>query len=168
MKTKPPTGRTRTADRKPDHKGAGHRRRLREKFLSSGLTGFHDYEVIELLLTLSTPRKDCKDAAKAAMKHFKSFHAVLEASPRALCEIPGIGPKNLLGIKLVKAVLDRYLKKRLMGRDPMKSSKELINYLSHQIRDKSRECLVAVYLDAKNHVAGAETIASGSLTGGSV
>ncbi|MCP4689403.1 MAG: hypothetical protein GY859_15220, partial [Desulfobacterales bacterium] len=47
-------------------------------------------------------------------------------------------------------------------------SKELINYLSHQIRDKSRECLVAVYLDAKNHVAGAETIASGSLTGGSV
>jgi DNA repair protein RadC len=33
------------------HKGSGHRERLREKFLTSGLSGFHDYEVIELLLT---------------------------------------------------------------------------------------------------------------------
>jgi DNA repair protein RadC len=33
------------------NKGEGHRERLREKFLHSGLSGFHDYEVIELLLT---------------------------------------------------------------------------------------------------------------------
>ena len=61
------------------HKGEGHRERLREKFLNSGLSGFHDYEVIELLLTLGTPRKDCKDAAKAALKRFKSLQGVLEA-----------------------------------------------------------------------------------------
>ena len=36
----------------------GHRQRLRTKFLKSGLDGFHDYEIIELLLTLGTPRKD--------------------------------------------------------------------------------------------------------------
>jgi len=52
------------------HKGVGHRQRLREKFLTSGLSGFHDYEVIELLLTLGTPRKDCKEAAKKAIKRF--------------------------------------------------------------------------------------------------
>jgi DNA repair protein RadC len=33
----------------------GHRQRLREKFLKSGLDGFHDYEIIELLLTLGQP-----------------------------------------------------------------------------------------------------------------
>jgi DNA repair protein RadC len=38
-------------DKKKPHKGEGHRARLREKFLTSGLRGFHDYEVIELLLT---------------------------------------------------------------------------------------------------------------------
>ena len=42
----------------------GHRKRLREKFIKSGLSGFHDYEIIELLLTLGTPRKDCKEIAK--------------------------------------------------------------------------------------------------------
>ena len=37
------------------HKAEGHRGRLRDKFLESGLSGFHDYEVIEMLLTLATP-----------------------------------------------------------------------------------------------------------------
>ena len=49
-------------------KGAGHRERLRKKFLRAGLDGFSDYEVIELLLTLGTPRKDCKQQAKARVK----------------------------------------------------------------------------------------------------
>jgi DNA repair protein RadC len=64
---------------KSEHKGAGHRQRLRERFLANGLEGFHDYEVIELLLTLATPRKDCKAAAKAVLKRFKTFQGVLEA-----------------------------------------------------------------------------------------
>jgi DNA repair protein RadC len=46
-----------------DGKTQGHRKRLREKFLKSGFTGFNDYEIIELLLSLGTPRKDCKQAA---------------------------------------------------------------------------------------------------------
>ena len=52
------------------HIGAGHRKRLREKFLQSGLDGFHDYEIVELLLTLGTPMKDCKQMAKEAIKKF--------------------------------------------------------------------------------------------------
>ena len=90
--------------KKKGHKGQGHRQRLRERFLKSGLDGFHDYEVIELLLTLATPRKDCKDAAKAALAKFKTLQGILEASSYELCQIGGIGPKNSFGIKLVKAV----------------------------------------------------------------
>jgi len=50
------------------HKGAGHRKRLRERFLQSGLDGFLNYEIVELLLTLGTPLKDCKGIAKEAVK----------------------------------------------------------------------------------------------------
>ena len=76
-------------DDKHSHKGVGHRQRLRHKFLQSGLAGFHDYEVIELLLTLAMPRRDCKDAAKAALKKFGSLQAVFEASPKELCAVSG-------------------------------------------------------------------------------
>ena len=106
------------------HKGEGHRQRLRQKFLNSGLDGFHDYEIIELLLTLATPRKDCKDQAKAALRRFKTFQGVIEATPQELQEIKGIGPKNLFGIKFVRAVAERYLKTRMIKRDPIRSSKE--------------------------------------------
>ena len=157
-----------TAETARVHKGEGHRKRLRDKFLNSGLEGFHDYEVIELLLTLVTPRKDCKDAAKAALNKFKTLQGVFEASSKSLCEVPGIGPKNLFGIRLIKAAADRYLKKRLIHKDPLNNSKELFEYLYHQLRDKPRESFIAVFLDAKNRVISTETLFEGTLTASSV
>lgn len=150
------------------HKGAGHRQRLREKFLGSGLDGFHDYEVIELLLTIGTPRKDCKDMAKAALKKFKTLQGVFEASSRELLQIKGIGEKNLFGVKLIKAVAERYLNASLMGKNPINSSKELYAYLTASMRDKSRECFKVIYLDAKNRVLATETLFKGTLTASSV
>ncbi|MFC1858103.1 DNA repair protein RadC [Thermodesulfobacteriota bacterium] len=150
------------------HKGEGHRQRLREKFLTSGLSGFHDYEVIELLLTIGTPRKDCKDLAKAVLKRFKTLQGVLEASPRELREVDGIGPKNLFGLRLIKAVADRYFQKRLIKKDPVSNSKELFDYLYNGLRDKYREHFLVIYLDAKNRVSTTETLFEGTLTASSV
>jgi DNA repair protein RadC len=150
------------------HKGEGHRSRLRERFLEAGLAGFHDYEVIELLLTLGTPRKDCKDAAKAALKKFKTLQGVCEASPAELCDVKGIGPKNLIGIKLIKAVSDRYLRKKIIHTDPINSSRDLVGYLTHTLRDKNEEVFKAIYLDAKNRVIAAETLFRGTLTSSAV
>ena len=61
------------------HVGAGHRKRLRDRFLQSGLGGFHDYEIVELLLTLGTPRKDCKQMAKEAIERFEKMTSEMEA-----------------------------------------------------------------------------------------
>jgi DNA repair protein RadC len=150
------------------HKGAGHRQRLRERFLAGGLDGFHDYEVIELLLTLAMPRKDCKDAAKAALKRFKTFQGVLEASPRELCKVSGIGSKNLFGLKLVKAAADRYLEKKLIHKDAINDSKTLFDYLYHSIGDKNREYFKVIFLDSKNQVIATKTVSEGTLTASSV
>lgn len=42
----------------------GHRQRLRERFLKSGLAGFGEHEVVKLLPTLAIPRSDVKPPAK--------------------------------------------------------------------------------------------------------
>ncbi len=150
------------------HKGAGHRKRLRDRFLRSGLDGFHDYEVIELLLTLGTPRKDCKQTAKALMHHFKTLSGVLDAEPADLCRIPGVGPINLFGLKLVPAVGRRCLKQKLERKQPLTNSKTLFDYLNHAIRDKKRECFIAIYLDAKNRVITDENLFTGTVTASAV
>jgi len=149
-------------------KGEGHRKRLRDKFLASGLTGFHDYEVIELLLTIGTPRKDCKDSAKDALKKFKTLQGVLEASSRELCEVKGIGSKSLFGIRLIKAVADRYLEQKITDKQHIHNSKDLFNYLYTRIGGKTRECFVVLYLDAKNSIIANEILFKGTLTASSV
>jgi len=155
-------------DRKPDHPGAGHRNRLRQRFLSAGLDGFLDYEVIELLLTLATPRKDCKAAAKLALKRFKTLQGVLEADPRELQDVPGIGTTNLLGIKLIKSVSERFLAKKVIGKNVIANSRDLYTYLNGAIRDKTRECFMAIFLDSKNRVIAMETLFEGTLTASGV
>lgn len=142
----------------------GHRQRLRERFLTAGLDGFHDYEVIELLLTLGTPRKDCKGPAKQALKRFKTLPGVLEASLDDLCEVVGIGPKNAIGIRLIKATTERYLKQRLLQKSAVHNSKELFDYLYGSLRDKNTERFKVLFLDTKNCIIAVETLFYGSLT----
>ncbi len=150
------------------HSGDGHRERLRDRFRRSGLSGFHDYEVVELLLTLATPRKDCKPAAKAAMERFGSLPAIFEASPRELCEVAGIGSRNLLGLKLIPAVCERYLEQKLSRQVPLNNSQALFDYLYKSMRDKKREQFKGIFLDARNNVVGIKTLFEGSLTGSRV
>ena len=118
---------------------AGHRKRLRERFIKSGLKGFHDYEIIELLLTLGTPRKDCKQLAKAAIKRFKNLRGVLEAPDGELQEIDGIGPHSVFGIRLVQEVAREFLKEKIIEKPFYKSAKEIFEYLYHSMRDLKKE-----------------------------
>lgn len=150
------------------HKGDGHRQRLRDKFLDSGLSGFHDYEVIELLLTLATPRKDCKEAAKAVLKKFGTLQQVLEASVNDLCSVDGIGSKNVFGIKLIQSVADRYLERKVIMTDPLSNSRALFDYLNLSMGSKDRECFKVLFLDAKNRVIAIDTLFTGTLTASSV
>ena len=89
------------------HKGSGHRKRLRDRFLQSGFDGFLDYEIVELLLTLGTPRKDCKQIAKVTIKEFGGLRGVLDASLDDLQKIKGVGSSNAFGMKLFQAISER-------------------------------------------------------------
>jgi len=150
------------------HKGKGHRQRLKQKFFAGGLVGFLDYEVIELLLILNTPRKDCKESAKELLSKFKTLQSVLEAEPEELQSVKGVGKENILGLKLIKAVADRYLEKRIISKDVVKNPDDLIKYLNHAIGNKNREYFAGIFLDAKNRVLASEILFSGTLTSSSV
>ena len=153
---------------RPKHKGEGHRKRLRDKFLSSGLDGFHDYEIIEILLTLGTPRKDCKEQAKEAIKKFKTLRGVLEADVEELQEIKGIGPHNVFGIKLIKEVAKASLKERLSEKPLITSSKDLFDYLYLSMRGLKNELFKVIFLNTKNRILEVEDLFEGTLNSSSV
>jgi len=143
---------------------SGHRQRLRDRFLDGGLQGFHDYEVIELLLSLGTPRKDCKQPAKDALKKFGSLNAVLDADPLELQEIDGIGPNNAFGLKLTQTVARRYLSQRVIGKDVITSVEEVMDFLKHNLKNKKQEVFSIIYLNGRNEIIEMEELFQGSLT----
>ena len=149
-------------------KGEGHRRRLREKFVRSSISGFHDYEIVELILTLGTPRKDCKQQAKEAIRKFKTLRGVLEAPIEELQEIDGIGPHNAFGIRLVQEVAREFLKEKILEKPICKSSKEIFDYLYHSMRDLKKEVFKVIFLDGKNQIIEIEDLFEGTLNGSSV
>jgi DNA repair protein RadC len=151
-----------------DDSHKGHRKRLREKFVASGLEGFHDYEVVELLLTLGSPRRDCKPQAKEAIRRFKTLRGVLEASPEDLRQIDGIGPHNAFGIKLVQAVARQFLKDKIIARPVYSSSQEIFDYLYHSMRDLKKEVFKVLYLNSQNQIIDIDDLCQGTVSASAV
>ncbi len=145
------------------YKGVGHRKRLRDRFLQSGLHGFLDYEIVELLLTLGTPRKDCKQIAKQAIEEFGGLRGVLDASLEELQKIKGIGPSNAFGIKLFQAVSERFAKEHIPEKITLNSLKAVADFLQKSIGRENKEHFVVLSLDAHNRLIKISNISVGSL-----
>lgn len=144
-------------------KGAGHRSRLRDRFLDKGLVGFSDAEILELLLSFGTPRTDCKEAARQLLKIFGSFSKVLEAPLVALQDVKGVGPKNSFALHFVHGVASHYLKERLYGKRYLHSSAEVAEYLIHSMRGLKKEVFTVIYLDSSHAIIDSEVVAEGTL-----
>ena len=68
----------------------GHRERARERFLKRDTSFFENYELFELLLFYSIPRKDVKSLAKALLKTFGSLRGVMLAPAEQLEQVQDI------------------------------------------------------------------------------
>ncbi len=141
----------------------GHRERLREKYQKAGLTAFHDYEAVELLLTYAIPRRDVKPVAKALLRRFGSLRALFDATPDDLKRIPGIGDRVSVLIKLVKELGTAYLKERAIGKSVISSPDDVIDYLNHELSGSRIEKFMAIYLSTKNEVLSMEILHEGTL-----
>ena len=142
----------------------GHYSHLRQRFLSAGIDGFLNYEVVELLLKLADNRRDQKITAKLLLNTFKSLGGVLETSPEQLKKIKGIGDANIFGLKLVQSVARRYLKEQIIGEEFIQSSENILDYFRHNLRDRGREVFLVVLLNGRNQVLDIVELFEGTLT----
>jgi DNA repair protein RadC len=148
---------------KEQHKGVGHRKRLRDRFLQGGLDGFLDYEIVELLLTLGTPQKDCKQMAKEAIKTFGGLAEVLDASFEELQKIKGIGPHNVFGLKIFQAISERYAKEKIPKKISLTSPKAVADYLKQKLGRENKEHFLILLLDSRNNLIKDNIISIGTL-----
>ncbi len=142
----------------------GHRGRLRERFLERGLDALRDDEIIELLLTLGTPRRDCKAPARELLAEMGSLRRVFEASVEELSAIKGVGPSNAMAIRLIHEVARKYLETRMTESTFLTGSSDVYDYLRHSMRDLDIEVFKVIYLDTRQAVISMEDLFVGTMS----
>lgn len=145
-----------------DH--AGHRQRVRERFLKVGGDALEDYELLELILQLVIPRRDTKALAKALMREFGSFSGVFNASQARLEKVDGLGATSVAHIKVIQSVAARFARDRIATQKPILSSwSQLIEYCNAQMAYESIEQFRILFLDKKNRLIADEVQQTGTV-----
>lgn len=85
----------------------GHRERLREDYLRSGLEGMSDLHILELLLTYCIPRMDTNPLAHRLLEKFGTLNAVLYAPVSELVQVDGLGNSSAVFLHLIPDVMRR-------------------------------------------------------------
>ena len=129
---------------------AGHRQRLRERFLKGGPDALPDYELLELLLFLSIPQRDTKPLAKKLIDKFGSFGDVIAAPAERLMEVAGVKEATVTALKIVEASALRLAKASVINRPALSSWEALLDYCSAKMARAQTEEFRVLYLDRKN------------------
>jgi DNA repair protein RadC len=139
----------------------GHRKRIKEKYKAAGLTGWSDYEILELMLSYAVPRRDTKPIAKELTRRFSSLSGVLDAAQDDLRSVPGVAEHSALLLKLFKDVSGAYLRQDLRGKDLISSPGAALDYLRTLLKGSPDEEFHALFLDAANRPVAAERLHTG-------
>ena len=139
----------------------GHRRRLKQKFMNSGIETLHEYEALELLLTYVIRRQDVKRRAKALLEKFDSVKGILDAEIDDLKKIEGIGDRSAVFFKLVKETASLYLKQKAKEKKQVTCTTELLDFCKTVLGGKKDEEFCVIYLDVQNQIIEFETVQKG-------
>lgn len=129
---------------------AGHRERLRDRFLKGGADALPDYELLELALFAAVPRRDTKPLAKALLARFGSFAEVIAAPAARLMEIKGVGMSVVQQLKIVEAAAHRSAKTTVINRPALSSWTALLDYCTAAMARVANEEFRVLFLDRKN------------------
>jgi DNA repair protein RadC len=140
----------------------GHRARLKEEFLSHGLTGMADHKALELLLCFAIPQKDVNGLAHDLYDAFGSLAGVFNATTDQLMSVPGIGEHAACLIKLVPALGGRYQADCSRLGHILDTTERLGEYLKPHFFGERNEVTVVLCLDAKSKVLQCRKLAEGS------
>lgn len=142
---------------------AGHRQRLRERFLKTGFDGFQPHEILELLLFYARPRIDTNEIAHALIDTFGSFSAVLDARVEDLAKVKGLGENGAVLLKMLPQLIQAYSLDS-MNNETLDTSQKVCAYFLHSFCGAKKEQVRVACLDDQLHVVASEIIGEGGVS----
>ena len=147
---------------------AGHRQRLKERFLKDGLDSFDEHQVLELLLFFAIPQRDTNEIAHELINRFGSLAKVLDATPEELAQVKYVGDNAATLFQLITAVARYYQVSCAMQEQILNTITDCGRYLVPFFYGLANETVFLLCLDAKCKVLACEKVGEGSVNSAGV
>jgi len=142
---------------------AGHRQRLRERFMKGGADALADYELLELVLFMAIPRRDVKPLAKSMLAKFGDLPTLLNANVEELTAVEGITENTAIALKAVSATATRLLRQEIMHKPVLSNWSRLMDYCQATMAQEKKEHFRILFLNKKNELIADEIQSSGTV-----
>ena len=142
---------------------AGHRERLRERYMRGGADALPDYELLELVLFNAIPRRDTKPLAKELIARFGGFAEAVSAPEARLREIKGVSDRVVTELKLVRSAALRLMHGQIKDRAVLSSWEQVVAYCRASMAFEAREQFRILFLDKKNKLITDEIQQTGTV-----
>ncbi len=143
---------------------AGHRLRMKKKFISQGADAFEDHTLLELMLYYIIPQKDTNEIAHKLIQKFGSFSGVFDAPVESLCEVSGITENGAVLIKLIPEIQRTYMRDKLNNVKIINGTSEAKKFFATEFANAVSEKFMMLCLDSKNKILKCSKISEGSIT----
>ncbi len=147
---------------------AGHRDRMKIRFLKSNGSDLEDHELLEVLLYYVHSRVDTNRIAHELMDEFGSLRAVCNAPPDRLMSIEGVGEKTVIFLSLLSELRRRIRMESFSTKSFCADSLSAVGeYLISYYNGMQNEQLCAMLLDGSLGLIEFRAISNGSVNASS-
>jgi DNA repair protein RadC len=140
----------------------GHRARVRERVMKSGVDALADYELLELLLFYAIERIDTKPLAKRLLERFGTLGDVFAAEPAQLREFE-IDQKTLILFRAAREAGRRLAERKVKDMPVLTNWQQLIDYCHAALAHEKTEQFRILFLDRKNVLIADEVQQRGTI-----
>lgn len=139
----------------------GHRKRVREKFLKTGLQNFEDYQLLEFLLFYVYKRKDTNEIGHELMNEFHTLENVFSAPYDELCKIKGVGDSAATLISLIGQMRNRINTKPDTVGKYLPTNEMTGEFCVDYLKNLPHERLILISMNSERKVLGVDIISDG-------
>ncbi len=142
----------------------GHRKRVKDKFLEAkDLSVFADYELLELLLFYSVPRRDVKPLAKKLLSKIGSLYRILNSEKEELSSIEGVNSNLIIHLKLIQEFISRIFRNNIEKKNIISSWSDLLTYLKYNMSGLKIEYFRVIFLNSQKIILEDEIMSKGTV-----
>ncbi len=147
---------------KNDNLHAGHRQRVRKRFIEHGFEGFEPHEILEMVLFYAIPRKDTNLLAHKLLERYGTFAKVCDAPVDVLQRDFGLTESAAVLLKMLPPLSSVYVSSH--NDAEYIDRKVAVELLQSRFIGATTEKVALALSDAKDRLIFCDIVIEGSLT----